>query len=139
MAPLEVYVLNVVESLARNKRSPTNHVCHSLNYSVVNQYVSLLTRLIIKLDVKMTELANSSADEDDFGSSQFAELLKPIRELTKANCWGLNLADKLNEYIDYIKDVHIEVQVNGQRMKLDFAKAAMVVQSSGNVGCNIFD
>ena len=64
-------------------------------------------------------------------STQFAALLKPIRELTsKHGCWELNIADKLEEYVHYIQGLDIEVNVNGEPMKLDFAKAAMVVQNS---------
>lgn len=72
----------------------------------------------------------SSMEEEDIFSSQFAALLKPIRELTKQGCWELNIAEKLEEYVHYLQDLPIEVNVNGEQMKLDFAKAAMVVQNS---------
>lgn len=42
----------------------------------------------------------------------------------------MNIADKLEEYVHYIQGLDIEVNVNGEPMKLDFAKAAMVVQNS---------
>ncbi|XP_046631269.1 condensin-2 complex subunit H2-like isoform X2 [Daphnia pulicaria] len=77
--------------------------------------------------------SGSSVEEDDVFSSQFAALLKPIRELTKQGCWELNIADKLEEYVQYIQDLRIEVNVNGEQMKLDFAKAAMVVQNSAQI------
>lgn len=77
-----------------------------------------------------TNLSGSSAEDDDIFSSQFAALLKPIRELTKQGCWELNIAEKLDEYVHYVQDLPIEVNVNGEQMKLDFAKAAMVVQNS---------
>jgi len=72
----------------------------------------------------------SSQDDDEVFSTQFSQLLKPIRELTKQHCWELNIAEKLDEYAHYVQDLHIEVNVNGEPMKLDFAKAAMVVQNS---------
>ncbi len=81
----------------------------------------------------LANLSGSSVEEDDVFSSQFAALLKPIRELTKQGCWELNIADKLEEYVQYIQDLRIEVNVNGEQMKLDFAKAAMVVQNSAQI------
>ena len=74
---------------------------------------------------------SSTEDEDSVFSSQFAALLKPIRELTKQGCWELNIAAKLEEYVHYIAHLPIAViNVNGEQMKLDFARAAMVVQNS---------
>ena len=78
----------------------------------------------------LANLSASSGDDDDVFSSQFAALLKPIRELTKQGCWDLNIADKLDEYTHYIDHLPLEVNVNGEQMKLDFAKAAMVVQNT---------
>ena len=77
----------------------------------------------------MTDTMLSQFMEADDGG-RFAELLKPIRELTKQHCWEWNIAEKLDEYVHYVKDQHIEVNVNGEAMKLDFAKAAMVVQNT---------
>jgi len=74
--------------------------------------------------------SQNSQDDGEIFSTQFAELLKPIRELTKQHCWELNIAEKLDEYVHYVQDLQIEVNVNGEQMKLDFAKAAMVVQNS---------
>lgn len=78
----------------------------------------------------LANLSGSSVEDDNVFTSQFAALLKPIRELTKQGCWELNIAEKLDEYVHYIQDLAIEVNVNGEPMKLDFAKAAMVVQNS---------
>lgn len=83
--------------------------------------------------MSQANLSGSSVEEDDVFSSQFAALLKPIRELTKQGFWELNIADKLEEYVQYIQDLRIEVNVNGEQMKLDFAKAAMVVQNSTQI------
>ena len=84
-------------------------------------------------------LSGSSVEEDDVFSTQFSALLKPIRELTKQGCWELNIADKLEEYVQYIQDLRIEVNVNGEQMKLDFAKAAMVVQNSAQIYSKIVE
>lgn len=80
----------------------------------------------------MANASTSSTEEEEHAfSSQFAALLKPIRELTKQGaCWDLNIAAKLEEYVHYIAHLPIEVNVGGEQMKLDFAKAAMVVQNS---------
>ncbi len=76
-------------------------------------------------------ISTSSTEEEEHAfSSQFAALLKPIRELTKQGCWDVNIATKLEEYVHYIAHLPIEVNVGGEQMKLDFAKAAMVVQNS---------
>ena len=66
---------------------------------------------------------------------QFASLLQPIRELTKTgtSCWDLEIASQLEKYIDYIAHVPIEINVSGDRMKLDFVKAALVVQNSVHI------
>lgn len=78
----------------------------------------------------MANNSGSSCEEDEVFTSQFAALLKPIRELTKQTCWELDIAEKLDEYVHYIQDLPIEVNLNGEAVKLDFAKAAMVVQNS---------
>jgi len=85
------------------------------------------------LDIRCINTMSQSQNSQDDGemfSTQFSELLKPIRELTKQHCWELNIAEKLDEYVHYVQDLQIEVNVNGEPMKLDFAKAAMVVQNS---------
>ena len=75
--------------------------------------------------------ANLSSEEDDVFISQFAALLNPIHELTKQGCWNLTIAEKLDEYIHYIQGCHAN---NDEKvMKLDFAKAAMVVQNSVHI------
>lgn len=78
--------------------------------------------------------ASSNEDEDNVFSSQFAELLKPIRDLTKQGCWDVNIGGKLEEYVHYIAHLPIAViNVNGEQVKLDFAKAAMVLQNSVHI------
>ena len=66
---------------------------------------------------------------------QFSSLLQPIRELTKTgtSCWDLEIASKLEKYIDYIAHQPIEINVSGERMELDFFKAALVVQNSVHI------
>lgn len=65
--------------------------------------------------------------------ARFAELLKPIRELTKQGCWEMNMAGILDQYAHYIKDLHVEEHVDGEQEKVDFAKAAIVVQNSAQI------
>jgi len=47
--------------------------------------------------------SQNSQDDGEIFSTQFAELLKPIRELTKQHCWELNIAEKLDEYVHYVQ------------------------------------
>lgn len=95
--------------------------------------IVVCTSFIFIAIVKAVSMANSSmssCEDDGVFPSQFSALLKPIRELTKLPCWEIHIAEKLDEYIHYIQDLPIEVNVNGEQVKLDFAKAALLVQNT---------
>ena len=64
-----------------------------------------------------------------FQDLRFVNLLKPIKDLT-AN-WSVPLSNYLQDYLEEIKEV--ELELDGQTAKLNFAEAALLLQGSVSV------
>jgi len=61
--------------------------------------------------------------------SRFAELLKPIKDLTQN--WEVPLAQYLEDYLDELQDV--QITFDGNQTTVNFAQAALILQGTASV------
>jgi len=62
----------------------------------------------------------SQSSQEEVGDARFAELLKPIKDLTQN--WQVPLADILSNYMEDLQ--HIEVTFDGGQTSVNFAQVA---------------
>jgi len=74
-------------------------------------------------------MASQSQGEGDINDQRFAELLKPIKDLTQN--WEVRLADILSEYIEDLQ--HVTITLDGGKTSINFAQAALVLQGTAAV------
>ena len=60
---------------------------------------------------------------------RFAEILKPIKDLTQN--WEVPLAELLSEYIEDLQ--HLTITLDGGQTSINFAQAALVLQGTASV------
>jgi len=77
----------------------------------------------------------SQSTQEEVGDARFAELLKPIKDLTQN--WQVPLADILSNYIEDLQ--HMEVTFDGGQTSVNFAQAALVLQGTASVYCKKVD
>jgi len=73
-------------------------------------------------------MASQSASQD-VDDQRFAELLKPIKDLTQN--WQVPLADLLSTYIEDLK--HVTITFDGGETSVNFAEAALLLQGTASV------
>jgi len=74
-------------------------------------------------------MASQSASQSDVDDQRFAELLKPIKDLTQN--WQVPLADLLSTYIDDLQ--HVTITFDGGETSVNFAEAALLLQGTASV------
>jgi len=74
-------------------------------------------------------MASQSASQSDVDDQRFAELLKPIKDLTQN--WEIPLADLLSTYIDDLQ--HVTITFDGGETSVNFAEAALLLQGTASV------
>jgi len=77
----------------------------------------------------------SQSSQEEVGDARFAELLKPIKDLTQN--WQVPLADILSNYMEELH--HVEVTFDGGQTSVNFAQAALVLQGTASVYCKKVD
>jgi len=73
--------------------------------------------------------SQTQASQSDVDDQRFAELLKPIKDLTTN--WEVPLADLLSTYIDDLQ--HLTITFDGGETSVNFAEAALLLQGTANV------
>jgi len=73
--------------------------------------------------------SQTQASQSDVDDQRFAELLKPIKDLTSN--WEVPLADLLSTYIDDLQ--HVTITFDGGETSVNFAQAALVIQGTASV------
>eukprot|EP00092_Neocalanus_flemingeri_P017266 GFUD01018670.1.p1 GENE.GFUD01018670.1~~GFUD01018670.1.p1 ORF type:complete len:675 (-),score=216.95 GFUD01018670.1:180-2204(-) len=74
-------------------------------------------------------MASQSASQSDVDDQRFAELLKPIKDLTQN--WEVPLANLLSTYIDDLQ--HVTITFDGGETSVNFAEAALLLQGTASV------
>jgi len=72
---------------------------------------------------------SQAASQSDVDDQRFAELLKPIKDLTTN--WEVPLADLLSTYIDDLQ--HVTITFDGGETSVNFAEAALLLQGTASV------
>jgi len=73
--------------------------------------------------------SQTQASQSDVDDQRFAELLKPIKDLTTN--WEVPLADLLSAYIDDLQ--HVTITFDGGETTVNFAQAALLIQGTASV------
>jgi len=73
--------------------------------------------------------SQTQASQSDVDDQRFAELLKPIKDLTTN--WEVPLADLLSTYIDDLQ--HVTITFDGGETSVNFAEAALLIQGTASV------
>ena len=73
--------------------------------------------------------SSQSSNYADEGDVRFVDLLKPIKDLTTN--WSVPLSNYLTQYYEEIKE--LELELDGQTAKVNFAEAALFLQGTVSV------
>jgi len=74
-------------------------------------------------------VSQTQASQNDIDDQRFAELLKPIKDLTQN--WEVPLATLLSQYIDDLQ--HVTISFDGGETSVNFAEAALLLQGTASV------